>query len=128
VAEATELPTEPPADVVVGCEAFPYFPSLDHAERVIRRMAAKAGGAVAVIGAPDLAKKQAALALRQELAGGADAYAARYRGLEHLYYDRGWLAEQFAGCGLQDVQVEDQGIEGCGNGPYRFNCFGFVPR
>ena len=128
VADADTLPPEPRVDAVVSCEAFLYFPSAEYAGRVVDAMAAKARRAVAVLGVPDAATKDEALARRRELAGGDDAYAARYRGLEHLYLGRDWLAGRMAAAGLVDVAVEDQGIEGYDNAAFRFNCFGFTPR
>lgn len=128
VADAGELATFPPADAVVSCEAFLYFSSLPYADRVIGRMASKASHVVAVLGVPDAAKESEALARRRELAGGRDAYAARYRGLDHLYFDRDWLVSTLKNHGLVDVHVEDQEIEGYHNALYRFDCWGFVAR
>jgi hypothetical protein len=74
-------------------------------------MVSKARHVVAVLGVPDAAKEPEALARRRELAGGKDAYAARYRGLDHLYYDRDWFVMTLKNHGLVDVHVEDQEIE-----------------
>jgi len=127
IADAADLPATPGFDAVVSCDVFPYFSSLEYAELVIDRMVAKARRAVAVIGVPDAAKKTEALARREELAGGAEAYAARYRGLEHLYIEREWLMDRLARRGLTDIEVEGQEISGYDNGAYRFNCWGFLP-
>lgn len=128
VADAAALPPEPAVDAVVSCDAFLYFPSTEYAERVVDAMVAKARRAVAVLGVPDAAAKDEALARRRELAGSDEAYDARYRGLDHLYLERDWLAGRMAAAGLVDVTVEAQGIDGDENATFRFNCFGFVPR
>jgi SAM-dependent methyltransferase len=127
VADAAELPLTPPVEAVVSCETFMYFASADYARTVLSRMAAKATGAVAVLGVPDAAKKEEALDHRMRLAGGRRAYEARYRGLEHLYLERDWLAACFADCGLVDVEVDDQLLPGYDNAAFRFNCWGYLP-
>jgi SAM-dependent methyltransferase len=127
VADADALAAEPAVDAVVSCDAFLYFPSAKYAGRVVDAMAAKARRAVAVIGVPDAATKDEALARRRDLAGGEAAYDARYRGLEHLYIQRDWLVGRMAAAGLVDIEVEDQGIDD-DNAAFRFNCFGSVPR
>ena len=126
VADAAEFSLTPHPDAVVSCETFMYFASADYARAVLSRMAAKATGAVAVLGVPDAAKKEEALEHRMRLAGGRRAYEARYRGLEHLYLERDWLASCFADCGLVDVEVDDQQLPGYDNAAFRFNCWGYV--
>lgn len=121
VAEAAELPRQPPADAVVSFGVFLYFPSLDYATRVIERMAAKARRAVAVLDVPDARLQDQALAQRAAALGGATAYAARYAGLEHQYYDRDWLITTMRRTGLVNVEATDQDIAGYPNAQFRFN-------
>lgn len=128
VADAAELPLEPRVDAVVSFGVFLYFGSLPYAASVLDRMAERARRVVAVLDVPDRATRDDDLAYRHERAGGLDAYAARYAGLDHLYYDRAWFAEALRARGLEDVRIEDQAMEGYGNAPYRFNAWGFVPR
>jgi hypothetical protein len=125
VGDAESLAPEPAADAVVSCGVFLYFPGLDYADRVVRAMAAKARRAVAVLDVPDLARRDAALAERVAALGGEEAYRRRYEGLDHLYYDRGWLADRLRAAGLTGVETADQAIEGYANGAYRFNAWGF---
>ena len=128
VGDAAELDVLDPVDAVVSFGVFMYFPSLGYARGVIERMAGKARRCVALLDIPDLERKDAAMAARVELAGGAAAYAERYAGLEHLYFERSWMAGVLDACGLVDVQVVDQWIAGYPNAAYRFNAWGFVPR
>lgn len=125
--EATSLPTSPKADAVVSCGVFFYFSDLEYAERVIEAMVAKARKAVAILDVPDLSLRDVALADRIAAFGGERSYAERYAGLEHQYYDRGWLSDRLTEAGLQDVRVESQDIPEYANGRYRFNVWGFVP-
>jgi SAM-dependent methyltransferase len=127
VAEAAALDTQPAVDAVVACSVFFYFPSHEYAEIVIRRMARKAIRAVAVLDVPDLATAAEALAGRQERLGGAAAYAERYGGLDHLSFDREWMAEAMRDAGLTDIVIEDQQIADYANAKYRFNVFARVP-
>lgn len=127
VDSADTFPTEPQADAVISFGVFFYFPTHAYVDAVIDRMVAKARRSVAILDLPDLATKEADLARRTELAGGAEAYAERYAGLDHLYFDRGELVEGLEARGLVDVTVEQQCIPGYGNGPFRFNVWGFLP-
>lgn len=127
VAEAAGLGAEERWDAVVACGVFLYFPSLDYASDVIARMVEKARHCVAILDLPDAARSSEALAHRQAAIGGPKAYAERYRGLEHLSFDRSWVAEALEGSGLVGVQVVDQAIPGYDNGRFRFNAWGFCP-
>ncbi len=126
VAGAAELEPQPQVDAVVSMGAFLYFPSHAYAERVLDRMVRKARRAVAVLDVPDAATQAAALAERERVAGGPAAYAERYAGLDHRYYEREWLAEALRARGLSRVHVEGEDIQGYGNAPYRFNAWGFA--
>lgn len=119
-AEAAELPEAPQADVVLSFGVFLYFPSLDYAREVLRRMAARARGPVAVLDVPDRARMEAALAARRATLG-PEEYAKKYAGLDHLYYERAWMEAELRALGFADVVTEDQSIEGYPNGAFRFN-------
>jgi SAM-dependent methyltransferase len=127
VADAIDLDVAEPYDAVVSCGVFLYFPSEGYARQVIEAMARKARRVVAILDLPDDAKRAAAEARRAETVGGATAYAERYAGLEHRYYDQTWIAGALAGCGLADVQVAGQWIEGYPNSEFRFNAWGSQP-
>lgn len=128
VADAAELPLEPPVDAVVAMSVFGYFPTLDYAARVIERMVEKASGSVLLLDLPDLASRDDAIAQRMASVGGTDEYAARYAGLDHLYYSRDWIAREFRRVGLERVQTAAQDLTHYTNGRYRFNAWGRLPR
>ncbi len=127
VADADEFNLAPSFDAVVSFGVFLYFGSEQYAERVTERMANKARRMVAILDLPDRARQAEAIADRERRAGGSEAYAARYAGLEHRYYDRGWMADTLRGLGLVDVTIEDQSIDFSGDARHRFNAWGFVP-
>ena len=127
VGEATQLESEPSADVVMSFGVFLYFPSLDYARQVVERMSRKATRAVAIFEIPDEALADQALEARQAAAGGAAAYAERYEGLGHLSFSTQWVTTALEEQGLVDVTVEPQSIRGYANGDFRFNAWGWVP-
>jgi SAM-dependent methyltransferase len=127
VNEAAALHVEPAVDVVMSCGVFLYFDSLDYAKDVIERMTRKATRAVGIFDIPDAETAGEALAVRQATLGGADAYAERYAGLDHLAYDRSWIVAALESAGLTDVQIASQNIDGYENSRYRFNVWGSVP-
>ena len=128
VGDAAEFAVDQKADAVLSFGVLLYLQSLAHAERVLDRMVEKTERVVAVLDVPDLGVRDADLARREQLAGGKEAYARRYTGLEHLYFSRDWVRDALTRRGLVGVRVSDQAIEGYGNAPYRFNAWGFKPR
>jgi len=128
VSEAAALQVKPQVDAVISFGVFLYFSSLAYAAQVLDRMVEKARRVVAVLDVPDLAAREEDLAYRHKLAGGETAYAARYAGLDHRYYDRAWLADELRARGLVNVRVEDPAIDGYGDPPFRFNAWGIVAR
>lgn len=113
-------------DVVLACGVFMYFPDPGYARGVIARMAAKATRAVAMLDVPDVARKEAAMALRRGTMGDAE-YEAKYRGLDHLFYDRSWVRRVLTEVGARDVRIEDQQVAGYQNARFRFNAFAVLP-
>jgi SAM-dependent methyltransferase len=126
VAGADNVDAIQPADVVVSCGVFLYFPTLTYARAVVEGMAARAGRAVAILDLADAARREEALAFRRQALGDR-AYDQRYSGLEHLFFPRDWMAETLSSCGLTNVEVRDQAIAGYPNSAFRFNAFGFKP-
>lgn len=125
-ADASALDPAEQVDAVISFGVFLYFDSLDYARSVLAAMAAKARHAVAVLDLPDAALQAEAVAEREQLAGGAAEYAARYAGLEHRYYERDWVARTMTELGLTTVTITDQQLAGYANAPFRFSAWGFV--
>jgi SAM-dependent methyltransferase len=122
--DAAALDASQPYDVVLSSAAFLYFPTLVYSRAVLEKMAAKARRAVAVLDAPDAAVQAEALAVRRGLLG-ASEYEEKYRGLDHLYFERGWIEAVLRGCGFTRFRCEAQQIEGYANAAHRFNVMAF---
>lgn len=114
-------------DAVVSFGVLMYFPGEEYAAGVIEAMARRARRVVALLDVPDRATEAEAIAHRIATVGGEDAYRERYAGLDHLYYDREWVAERLRATGLEGVRVESQWLAGYENARWRFNAWGFVP-
>lgn len=119
VAEASLLDEDDRYDFVVAHSTFQYFPTLDYAEAVLRRMMKKARKAVAVLDVSDAARRDDLESLRRGALPDGE-YEQRYRGLEHLYYDRAWF-EMFAGAAGAHVEVFEQDIPTYETRGLRFN-------
>jgi SAM-dependent methyltransferase len=122
VEEAHRLDVTEAFDFVVATGVFQYFPSLDYAQEVLRRMAAKARQGIAVLDIPDADTNDAAMEFRRGSMG-EEEYAQRYAGLDHLYIDRSWLESQLPQLGFERWRLEGQSIAGYGNSAFRFNLF-----
>nr|VFK21164.1 MAG: Methyltransferase domain-containing protein [Candidatus Kentron sp. LPFa]VFK34636.1 MAG: Methyltransferase domain-containing protein [Candidatus Kentron sp. LPFa] len=123
--DAVDLDSEERWDVVVSCGVFLYFLDLRYAQRVIEQMVKKARKCVAILDVPDLSTKEAAMAYRRGTLGETE-YEERYRGLDHLFYERKWIMRQFKALGCRNVYTIDQKIEGYPNAQFRFNAFAKV--
>lgn len=121
VRDAADVDPLPAYDFVVSSAAFLYFPSLDYARSVLERMAGKARHGLLVLDLPDLSKREADLIFRRQSYG--ESYDDRYRGLNHLYFERDWFTRVLNSLGAARIQIEDQCIDGYGNSRYRFNVF-----
>lgn len=126
VRDAGDLHVSPSANVTIAFSVFQYFSSLDYARQVIGRMCQKATRAVALFDLPDVELADQALEERQASAGGADAYAVRYEGLDHLSYSKAWITTALEEGGLRDVTVGPQTMAGYDNSRFRFNAWGWV--
>jgi trans-aconitate methyltransferase len=126
IAEASQLDPSTKYDFVVSTGVFLYFPSLDYAQGVLERMVRKARRGVMVLDVLDLAKRDQALEMRRRIAG-AEAYARKYEGLDHLSIARSWFQSTLAGLNVAGMRIEDQRIEGYANSAYRYNVFAAMP-
>ena len=121
VAEAKDLPTSPAYDVVLSMGVFLYFPNLEYASNVFKRMIKKARHSVSILDIPNVQYRDATEAKRRELVG-AKEYEQKYSGLQHLYYSKNWFVEQAAAVGVS-IELYDQNLTGYNNSDGRFNVF-----
>jgi trans-aconitate methyltransferase len=119
VDEAIRVDPDAPFDLMLSCGAFIYFENFEYAEAVLRRMLQRATRAVGVFDVSDLALKPEAEKFRQN-GMGAEAYAAAYDGLPHLYYPASFFETiaSAAGCRLR---IFPQAIDGYRNSAFRYN-------
>jgi len=122
VGEASEVNPAPQYDFVISSAVFLYFPSLEYAADVLERMVRKARHGVMVLDVPDLSTQDQCMNMRVQWEG-KEAYALKYKGLDHLYFDRAWFRSRLSALGISRVEIEDQWLEGYANAPYRFNVF-----
>jgi trans-aconitate methyltransferase len=120
VAAAADLDPADRWEVVLACGVFMYFPDRDYARGVMGTMIAKATRAIAILDVPDRARQDEALAFRRGTLGEAE-YEAKYRGLDHLFFDREWMREALMALGAASVRIEDQHVSGYQNARFRFN-------
>jgi SAM-dependent methyltransferase len=124
--DASALEPSEAWDVVLACGVFMYFPDPGYARGVIARMAAKATRAIAILDVPDVTRREDAMAFRRGSMGEAE-YEAKYRGLDHLFYDRSWMKRVLIEVGATEVRIEDQQVSGYQNARFRFNAFATLP-
>ncbi|HWI16776.1 MAG TPA: methyltransferase domain-containing protein [Vicinamibacterales bacterium] len=125
VADATAVPTDRRAEVVLACGVFMYFPDHAYARDVLAKMIAKSAGHLLVLDVPDRERQDAAMAFRRGSLGEAE-YEEKYRGLDHLFFDRLWMRDTLGALGASDVEIEDQRVRGYQNAQFRFNVFARV--
>ncbi len=125
VADARSVPTDSRSEVVLACGVFMYFPDHAYARDVLAKMVAKATCHLLVLDVPDRARQDAAMTFRRGSLGEAE-YEEKYRGLDHLFFDREWMRQTLASLGASDIEVEDQRVRGYQNAQFRFNVFARV--
>jgi len=121
IAEAKDLPTSPAYDVVLSMGVFLYFPNLEYASNVFKRMIEKARYSVSILDIPNIQNRDATEAKRRKLVG-IKEYEKKYSGLQHLYYSKNWFVEQAAAVGVS-IELNDQNLTGYNNSDGRFNVF-----
>ncbi|MFD1992652.1 class I SAM-dependent methyltransferase [Paenibacillus nicotianae] len=119
VQEALQLDVSDSYDVVIANSVFQYFPSLTYATEVIERMYEKANKKVILLDLNDIAFEEEALAIRKGALSEGE-YEEKYKGLDHLFYDRNFVEQLMQGK-QASVQSSDQQIQNYGNNKFRFN-------
>lgn len=118
--EAKDLEVAPQYDFVFSFSVFFYFPDLEYAENVLKRMFQKAKKAVVILDIPDLDKMEECEGMRRKQYPPGE-YEEKYKGLNHLYYSKEWFTEQSKKLNCSSIQISDQNIEDYFNSKYRFN-------
>jgi SAM-dependent methyltransferase len=119
VSEAINVNTNEKFDVVVSNGVFHYFKDYAYAKEVIERMMMKARKTVAILEIPDLALKEESENARRT-AYPEGEYDRKYKGLNHLHYDREWFTEFSDKFGYK-TEIFGQNIKEYANSRFRFN-------
>jgi ubiquinone/menaquinone biosynthesis C-methylase UbiE len=117
VSEAIEVDTDEKYDIVLSNSVFQYFKDYAYAETVIERMITKARKTIAILEVPDLAKKEESETARR---AGLPEYDTNYKGLDHLYFEKGWFTRFSDKFGYK-IEISDQDFKNYGNSRFRFN-------
>ncbi len=118
VGEADSLDPSPRYGAVIANSVFQYFPDFSYAERVLRLMAAKSAGPLAILDVPDAAQSERILQTRRAALPPGE-YDRLYAGLCHLMFPRDWFHNVLG----SNARIEDQCISGYRHAPVRFNVF-----
>lgn len=116
--EAITVDTKDSYDIVLSHSVFHYFPSLDYAKEVVKRMIEKANRTVAIFDINDKSKEKEYHNIRMSASG--EEYAKKYTGLEHLFYEKEWF-EKLAKDFNMKITIFDQTYEQYVNSSLRFN-------
>jgi len=106
-------------DFMLANSVFQYFPDEEYARGVVEAMVKQAKAAVGIFDIYD-ARRQQAMDKKKRQALGEEVYAERYKGLNHIYYDRQWFRDLAQAMGLV-AEVFDQQRELAEVSAYRFN-------
>lgn len=122
VADANAIAAADRCEIVLACGVFMYFPDLTYARDVLAQMVSKSTRHVVILDVPDRQRQDAALAFRRGSLGEAE-YEEKYRGLDHLFFEREWFRDTLRSLGVSKMEIEDQRVHGYQNAQFRFNVF-----
>lgn len=119
VAEAVHMDTNKKYDLVFSHSVFQYFPSHDYAKLVLEKMTEKSKNIISILDVNDIEKEQKYHLVRSQ---GLEAgeYENKYKGLEHLFYEKEWFFS-FAKKHNLNIEIFDQNFKEYGNSELRFN-------
>ncbi len=106
-------------DFVISHGVFHYFNDLEYARAVIDKMIKKANKKIAILDINDKAKEDIYHKTRMG-AMSEEEYKAKYKELEHLFYDKEWFEIIAKEYGL-NIRIFDQDFANYGNSKLRFN-------
>ena len=117
--EAINMDASQAYDFVVSHSVFHYFKDLDYARDVLVKMIYKSNKKIAIFDINDKSKEDQ---YHQARMGGMDKqeYIEKYKGLEHLFYNKEWFEEIAKEFNLK-ISVFDQTFENYTNSKLRFN-------
>ena len=117
--EALNIDDDSTYDFVVSHSVFHYFKDLDYAKAVINKMIQKSNKKIGIFDINDKDKKDEYHKIRMGDMGEQE-YKEKYKGLEHLFYEKNWFIEIAKEFNLK-ISVFDQTFEDYSNSNLRFN-------
>ena len=120
VIEATSCKTEPPYDVIFANHVIHYFSSLDYVSDALNIIFKKVKRVIAISGIPNASMKDESEKMRKGLLTDKQ-YELKYKGLEILYFDKGWFEAIAENEGFS-VEFFKHEMPGFAQNQYRFDC------
>jgi len=110
-------------DIIFSHSVFQYFPNLDYANMVIERWCKNInqGGMLVLLDLNDKNNEDNYHNERMLAYKNPNDYYENYRGLEHLFLDKGNLVSKLKACGMRSIEFFDHAIPHYGNAKFRFN-------
>jgi hypothetical protein len=117
--EAISLDLTDKYDIVISHSVFHYFKDLIYAREVIKKMIKKSIKKIAILDLNDKEKEKEYHQIRMASMS-EDEYRNKYRGLEHLFYEKSWF-ENIANEFNLKIKIFDQDFDKYTNSKLRFN-------
>jgi len=117
--EAININTNKTYDFIVSHSVFHYFKDLDYAKDVLVKMIQKSNKKIAIFDINDKAKENQYHQIRMANMDKQE-YKEKYKGLEHLFYEKNWFKEIAKEFCLK-ISIFDQTFENYSNSSLRFN-------
>lgn len=117
--EAIDIDTDEKFDFVISHSVFFYFLSLEYAREVLINMIKKSNKKIAILDVNDKSKENIYHQERMKMMT-EEEYKKKYKGLEHLFYEKSWFNDIAKEFGLK-IEIYDQDIKEYEMSRFRFN-------
>jgi len=117
--EAATMDTTKKYDIVLSHSVFHYFKDLAYVKKTIKAMIEKSDRKIAIFDINDKSKEKEYHTIRMTEMDEYE-YKEKYRGLEHMFYDKSWFEEIAKECQVK-IEIFDQTFEHYSNAQLRYN-------
>ena len=118
--EAINLDITKKYNIVFSHSVFHYFKDLEYAKIVIKKMIKKANKKIVILDINDKTKEQEYHQIRMAEMDKKE-YEEKYKGLEHLFYEKQWFEDIANEFNVKKIDIFDQTFENYTNSKLRFN-------